>query len=154
MNQTIETILTRRSTRKFLEKPIPEADLKLIVEAALCAPSGKNGQTWKFTVVESRQMIEKLSRAIEVTLGRTGYDMYRPQTIIIKRQRIWKRRQCLRIGKHFFSRSFPGNRLCLDQPAPKYLRRTSDPSGIRRISDSFRPCGIRSGRIRLQRWRT
>ena len=83
MNQTIETILTRRSTRKFLEKPIPEADLKLIVEAALCAPSGKNGQTWKFTVVESRQMIEKLSRAIEVTLGRTGYDMYRPHKVAL-----------------------------------------------------------------------
>ncbi len=83
MNQTIETILTRRSTRKFLEKPIPEADLKLIAEAALCAPSGKNGQTWKFTVVENRQMIEKLARAIEVALGRPGYDMYRPQTLII-----------------------------------------------------------------------
>ena len=47
MNQTLETILTRRSTRKFLEKPIPEAELKQIVEAALCAPSGKNAQTWK-----------------------------------------------------------------------------------------------------------
>ena len=83
MNQTIETILTRRSTRKFLEKPIPEGDLKLIVEAALCAPSGKNGQTWKFTVVQNQKMIEKLARAIEVELGRSGYDMYRPQAIII-----------------------------------------------------------------------
>lgn len=66
MNQTLETILTRRSTRKFLEKPIPEAELKQIVEAALCAPSGKNAQTWKFTVVTSRPMIEKLARGIEV----------------------------------------------------------------------------------------
>ena len=83
MNQTLETILTRRSTRKFLEKPIPEAELKQIVEAALCAPSGKNAQTWKFTVVTSRPMIEKLARGIEVALNRSGYNMYQPAALII-----------------------------------------------------------------------
>ena len=76
-------ILTRRSTRKFLEKPIPEAELKQIVEAALCAPSGKNAQTWKFTVVTSRPMIEKLARGIEVALNRSGYNMYQPAALII-----------------------------------------------------------------------
>lgn len=83
MNQTLETILTRRSTRKFLEKPIPEAELKQIVEAALCAPSGKNAQTWKFTVVTSRPMIEKLARGIEVALNRSGYNMYQPVALVI-----------------------------------------------------------------------
>lgn len=41
MNQTMETILTRRSIRSFQVKPIPEEDLKQIVDAALYAPSAK-----------------------------------------------------------------------------------------------------------------
>lgn len=39
VNQTLETILTRRSIRSFLCKPIPEEDIKQIVEAAVHAPS-------------------------------------------------------------------------------------------------------------------
>lgn len=54
MNQTMETILTRRSIRSFQEKPIPEEDMKQIVDAALHAPSAMGRQTWKFTVVMNR----------------------------------------------------------------------------------------------------
>ena len=52
MNETMQTILTRRSTRKFQNKPIPEADLDQIIQAALHAPSGMGKQTWQFTVVK------------------------------------------------------------------------------------------------------
>ena len=45
MNQTLENILTRRSTRKFLNKPIPEEEMELLVQAALHAPSGRGLQT-------------------------------------------------------------------------------------------------------------
>ena len=54
MNETLKTILTRRSTRKFLHKPIPAEDLDLIVQAALHAPSGMGKQTWQFTVVKNQ----------------------------------------------------------------------------------------------------
>lgn len=37
MNETLNTILTRRSTRKFSDKPIPEDEMELIVQAALHA---------------------------------------------------------------------------------------------------------------------
>ena len=40
MNETMNTILTRRSTRKFLNRPIPEEELQQIIQAALHAPSG------------------------------------------------------------------------------------------------------------------
>ena len=49
MNETLNTILTRRSTRKFSEKPIPEDEMELIVQAALpdmavygCEKQGEN----------------------------------------------------------------------------------------------------------------
>ena len=83
MHDTLKTIFTRRSTRKFLRKPIPEEELQQIVKAALCAPSARGLQTWKFTVVENREKIQELAGVIGEVLGRSGYDMYQPEVLII-----------------------------------------------------------------------
>lgn len=83
MNQTMETILTRRSIRSFEKKPIPEEDMKQIVDAALHAPSAMGRQTWKFTVVMNREKIQQLARAAGKVLGREDYDMYSPEALII-----------------------------------------------------------------------
>ena len=40
-----EAIFTQRSTRKLKPEPIPEADIRLILEAAVKAPNGGNHQT-------------------------------------------------------------------------------------------------------------
>lgn len=83
MNETLNTILTRRSTRKFSDKPIPEDEMELIVQAGLHAPSGMGLQTWQFTVVRNREKIQMLAAAVEKTLDRQGYDMYQPQVLVI-----------------------------------------------------------------------
>ena len=83
MNETLQTILTRRSTRKFLNKPIPDEDLELIIQAALHAPSGMGKQTWQFTVIKNREKIGQLAAVISEVLGREGYDMYQPEVLII-----------------------------------------------------------------------
>lgn len=83
MNETLNTILTRRSTRKFAEKAIPQEDLELIVQAALHAPSGMGLQTWQFTVIRNRQKIQALAAAVGKTLDRPEYDIYQPQVLII-----------------------------------------------------------------------
>ncbi len=83
MNQTMEMILSRRSIRKFQDRPIPEEDIRQIVDAALHAPSAMGRQTWKFTVVMNREKIRELARATGEVLGREGYDMYCPQVLII-----------------------------------------------------------------------
>ena len=44
MNETIETILKRRSTRSFQQKKVPEENIELILKCALSAPSGMNNQ--------------------------------------------------------------------------------------------------------------
>lgn len=83
MNQTIETILKRRSTRSFRREALKEEDLKLIVDCALHAPSGMGRQTWKFTVVENQALIQKLAAATAKELDRDGYNMYAPAALII-----------------------------------------------------------------------
>ena len=46
-----EAIKRRRSIRKYLDKPVPVESIRQIIEAGTYAPSGKNGQSWRFTVL-------------------------------------------------------------------------------------------------------
>ncbi|WP_297639121.1 nitroreductase family protein [uncultured Clostridium sp.] len=61
MNETIKTILNRRSTRMFGEGTIKEEDVKTIVEAGLAAPSSMNTQSWHFSVIQDRELMNKIS---------------------------------------------------------------------------------------------
>lgn len=83
MNEIIQNILTRRSVRSFTDQPVSREDLELIIKAGLYAPSARNLQTWKFTALTKRNDIDALAKAIEKTLDRSGYDMYRPTAVII-----------------------------------------------------------------------
>ena len=93
--QSLENLLTRRSTRAFLQKEIPDNELNEILQAAIYAPSGMGKQTWKFTVLCNQEKIQQLAELIGRKLGRKGYDMYRPQVLIIlptkkKIHTVWK----------------------------------------------------------------
>ncbi|OGO05131.1 MAG: hypothetical protein A2Y73_04015 [Chloroflexi bacterium RBG_13_56_8] len=48
---TLDTIFARRSVRKYKTDPIPDEDLKQILEAGRQAPSGSNRQPWHFVVI-------------------------------------------------------------------------------------------------------
>lgn len=52
MNQTIETINKRHSTRNFSDRKISQKDLRVILEAANKAPSAHNQQSWRFIIVK------------------------------------------------------------------------------------------------------
>ncbi len=62
MNVT-ETILKRRSVRKYTDEAIAEEKLKLIVQAGLLAPTGKNKKPCEFYVVHDREALTKLAAA-------------------------------------------------------------------------------------------
>jgi nitroreductase len=57
----IEAIKTRRSVRKYKPEPIPDADLKTILEAAQLAPSAGNKQPWRFIVVRDSDTKKELA---------------------------------------------------------------------------------------------
>lgn len=48
----IEAITTRRSIRKYKDKPVPKDVITEILQAGILAPSSKNRQPWKFIVAE------------------------------------------------------------------------------------------------------
>jgi len=58
-----EAIRGRRATPSFDGTPIPEADLRRILDAGLHAPSGYNMQPWRFIVVQSEEQKKRLRGA-------------------------------------------------------------------------------------------
>lgn len=57
---TYETILQRRTIRKFSQTQIPDENLKKYVNAARLAPSGANLQPVKYVIVQSADMVQKV----------------------------------------------------------------------------------------------
>ena len=63
MNETLQTMWTRRSVRKYKPDPVPEADLHLILEAARRAPTGGNRQRWQMVVITDPEQRRKTAQA-------------------------------------------------------------------------------------------
>ena len=86
-NPVIQTILSRRSVRNFTSQRIEPEKLDAIMKAAIHAPSGKNLQTWRFTVLRDPIKIQRLKETIIHVLKRTdGPPMYgfnSPDTVIL-----------------------------------------------------------------------
>ncbi|MBR2738580.1 MAG: nitroreductase family protein [Lachnospiraceae bacterium] len=57
----LDLIKTRRSTRKYLDRPVPRELLEQIVEAGRYAPSGGNNQTGHFLVVTDPAVLARLA---------------------------------------------------------------------------------------------
>ena len=59
--EVFECIKTRRSIRNYLQIPLEQVDIDKLIESAIWAPSGKNGQPWKFKIITSKNIIEEIS---------------------------------------------------------------------------------------------
>lgn len=59
----LDAIFNRRSVRSFLDKPIEEAKLRLILAAAMSGPSCVNARDWSFIVVTAREQLKKMADA-------------------------------------------------------------------------------------------
>ncbi len=60
MNETIQTILLRRSIRAYQPRQIGEVELQEITLAGQYAPTARWQQPWHFTVLQNHDLIEKL----------------------------------------------------------------------------------------------
>ena len=62
----LNLISNRKSVRKYLDKHIPDEDLRTVLEAGRLAPSWMNVQSWKFILVKSQENKNLLS---ELSIG-------------------------------------------------------------------------------------
>ena len=60
MNETIQTILKRRSIRAYQTRQIGEEELHEILLAGQYAPTAMGQQPWHFTVLQNPDLLEKL----------------------------------------------------------------------------------------------
>ena len=62
MNETIQNIISRRSVKKYLDKPVPTELVEQVVKAGTYAPSGMNKQSAIILAVTNKEMRDRLSR--------------------------------------------------------------------------------------------
>jgi len=63
MTLIYEKIISRRTTRKFQQRPIPRAILERCLDAARLSPSGANRQPLKYVVVNDDEQLKKVFNA-------------------------------------------------------------------------------------------
>lgn len=60
-NTVIETIMTRRSVRKYQPQAVNRDTMQIIVECGINAPNAINRQAWEIRVVDNPEVIKKLT---------------------------------------------------------------------------------------------
>lgn len=70
MNETMQSILARRSFKAFDGRPIDADILNAILEAGKYAPSGMNRQPWHFSVIQSAEARAALGDGIRAAISR------------------------------------------------------------------------------------
>jgi len=83
MNETIKTLLERRSIRKFKPEQIKEEELNAVLEAGKYAPSGGNRQSALFVVVQDEETLKKLSAMNAAVLGKDMDPYYGAPTVVL-----------------------------------------------------------------------
>jgi len=57
MQSILACIHERSSVRRFLARAVPKEALRILLEAGNAAPSGKNGQPWRYTVIQENKAL-------------------------------------------------------------------------------------------------
>ena len=77
MNETLKSIRNRRSTRGFLPEQLKDIEMQAIMDAGIYAPSATNQQPWHFTVVQNKDMIDRLNVAFKEIAGKSDNEYIR-----------------------------------------------------------------------------
>ena len=67
-NRVLAAIKARRSIRKYQDHPVSSEALDAILDAATYAPSGSNSQSWLFTAIQNKMVLEELNVVVKKAL--------------------------------------------------------------------------------------
>jgi len=62
MNETLNTIFSRKSVRSFTGASIPKDTLDLIIKAGMAAPTARDTRPWQFVVVTDKETLARLAQ--------------------------------------------------------------------------------------------
>ena len=69
-NPVINTIMSRRSIRSYIDKPVEHEKLAAIVKCGINAPSGSNRQPWQIRVVENQELLAQVNEVFKKEFAR------------------------------------------------------------------------------------
>ncbi len=61
-NPVLNSIVQRRSIRKYQQADVSDENINLILEAGRWAPSGLNNQPWRFQVLRDKKILDEVSQ--------------------------------------------------------------------------------------------
>lgn len=62
--ELFEALYTRRSIRKYQDRPVPREAVQRLIGAAMMAPSAGDARPWHFIVLEGFEAVAKLAQAL------------------------------------------------------------------------------------------
>ena len=68
-NETIETIMERRSIRKYKPETVARETLEKIMECGINAPNGQNKQSWEVRVVDNTVVMDEIKAVMAEAYG-------------------------------------------------------------------------------------
>jgi nitroreductase len=77
MNETMKTILNRRTIRTYKPDQITDGELETILEAGKYAASGMGMQPWHFTVVQNKEILNKVNAMGKAEMLKSDIPMFR-----------------------------------------------------------------------------
>jgi nitroreductase len=83
MNETIQTIIKRRSVKNYLPRQIKDEDLELILTAGMYAPSARNQQSALFIVVQDEETLQIINRLNIAAGGQAPSPYHEAPTVIL-----------------------------------------------------------------------
>ena len=78
-----EDLLTRRSVRKYSDRPVEDEKLDKVLTAGLYAPTGMNNQAPILVAVRDKETRDKLSRMNAAVMGASGDPFYGAPCVIV-----------------------------------------------------------------------
>ena len=78
----LNLLTSRRSLRRYLPDPVPQAVIEQVLTAAVWAPSAHNRQPWRFAVIEHDKQKTKLAEAMGERLHHDLTADHAPPTMI------------------------------------------------------------------------
>ena len=78
-----EDLLTRRSVRKYSDRPVEDEKLDKVLTAGLYAPTGMNNQAPILVAVRDKETRDRLSRMNAAVMGASGDPFYGAPCVIV-----------------------------------------------------------------------
>lgn len=69
MNEVVKNIMTRQTIREYTKEQVPEELLKVVLDAAIRAPSGRNSQPCHLRVLRNAKLLDEMNTDFKNIVG-------------------------------------------------------------------------------------